>query len=269
MPWVPRPNAGPDEFDWVDEDPFLDPYAPAPTTAPTAPVPQTPPAAPPPPAPTPGRNPNAGPPGSTYPNMDPPGYRGGYWGDDGQWVQGSPYMGGGGGGNTIEWDLFGGAPPTPVYPDYISAGAFRPRTDTFALDPYAASSWADAENEPGYQSSREQLRKQIEAGAAHRGMLRSGMTIGDLYSNLDALSQQNFRQFDDRRYRNWSGNQQQRLEKFDREYGVDRDVYDRLAADITGRNNYQFNVADAAARDALDRWKTRVSALTSLARPVE
>lgn len=214
--------------------------------------------------------------------------------------------GGGTGGGGDPWggggDIFVGAPAAPEYPEYESPGEFLgpdrtplapfvPRRPTFALDPYQPSSWADAEQEPGYAASREQLRKQIEAGAAHRGMLRSGMTLGDLYSNLDALGQQNFRQFDERRYRNWAANQQQRLDQFDREYGMDRDIYDRYAtdigqgnayayqsasdayaskaADVTARNNYRFNVADAAARDALERWKTRVSSLTTLARPVE
>lgn len=187
----------------------------------------------------------------------------------------------GGGGAGVE------APGAPSlnYPGYESSGPFVPRNDTFNFDPFVAnpftdSSWADAEKEPGYDASRTQLRKQVEQGAANRGVLRSGMTIGDLYTNLDALGQQNFKQFDDRRYRNWSGNEADRFQawsgnlgasrnKFLDEYGIDRDVYDRHATDVDRGNNYRFNAADAGFKDALDRWKTYVGSLTSLARPVE
>lgn len=137
------------------------------------------------------------------------------------------------------------------YPEYEKAPAF-------AFDPFTASSWADAENEPGYQASRTNLRKQIEAGAAYKGMLRSGMTIGDLYSNLDALSQQNFRQFDERRFRNWGGN-----------LGLAKTKHDYVVSDIDRANNYRWNSADASFKDVLDRWKTKVNSLTQLARPVD
>lgn len=180
----------------------------------------------------------------------------------------------------------GSAPPASAalnYPAYQSAGAFTPRNGTFNFDPFVpqaftASSWADAEKEPGYDASRTQLRKQVEAGAANRGVLRSGMTLGDIYTNLDALGQQNFKQFDDRRYRNWSGNEADRYQawsgnlgasrnKFLDEYGIDRDIYDRHATDVDRSNNYNFNAADASFKDALDRWKVYVSSLSSLAQP--
>lgn len=211
-----------------------------------------------------------------------------------------------------------GQAPMLAYPDYESAGnfvapartplkAFTPRNATFdleplSIDPYTASSWTDAENEPGYAASRQKLKKQVEQSAANRGMARSGMQIGDLYSNLDALSQQNFGQFDDRRFRNyrsnaetktdvWSRNQGQRLDKFREEFGIDQSIYDRYAADVESgnaygykaasdtyqaratdvdrKNNYRFNVADASFKDALSRWTTMVGSLTTMARPVE
>lgn len=163
----------------------------------------------------------------------------------------------------------GGQAPMLAYPAYESAGPFTPRNPTFTFDPFTPSSWADAENEPGYAASRQELRKQIEAGAAHRGMVRSGMTIRDLYSNLDALSQQNFSQFDDRRFRNWQGNLGAAAQKFELELGVDRDIYDRRATDIDRGNNYRFNVADASFKDALTRWTEMVRSLTQTARPVD
>lgn len=177
-----------------------------------------------------------------------------------------------GGGGTGKFDPYasgmGGNAPKLAYPDYESAGIFQPRNATFSFDPYGGSSWQDAEQEPGYAASRNQLRKQIEAGAAYRGMARSGMTIGDLYTNLDALGQQNFKQFDDRKYRDWSGNRDLAATKFGLEYGVDRDVYDRKATDVDRSNNYKFNTADASFKDALARWTEMTRSLTTLARPV-
>lgn len=173
-----------------------------------------------------------------------------------------------GGGDPFSGDSWGGMAPMLPFPEYESAGPFTPRRDTFAFDPFTPSSWADAENEPGYRASRDQLRKQVEAGAAHRGMVLSGMTIGDVYKNLDALSQQNFSQFDDRRFRNWTGNRDLAATKFGLELGVDRDIYDRRATDIDRRNNYRFNVADASFKDALARWTERTRSLTEMARPI-
>lgn len=199
------------------------------------------------------------------------------------------------------------------FPDFRSAGPFQPRDSTFdydpyessapyvpgqfSYDPYAPSSWADAEREPGYDASRLQLRKQIEAGAAHRGVLRSGATLGDIYTNLDALSQQNFQRFDDRRFRDYSANRAGAFDtfrenegnrfgayqanesnrrgawdanlgaagqKFGLEYGVDRDVYDRGATDIDRGNNFRFNVAQSKFQDALARWQEQVRSLTQI-----
>ena len=171
------------------------------------------------------------------------------------------YSGGGGGGmQGPDYRLLPYSPYTPY-------GAFSPRTSTFSFDPYKASSWEDAENEPGYRASRDQLKKQVEQGAAFRGMVRSGMTIGDLYSNLDALGQQNFKNFDDRNFRNWSGNRDLAAQRFQLEYGVDRDVYDRGSAENERANNYKFNTEDASFKDALQRWTEMTRSLTSIARP--
>lgn len=167
------------------------------------------------------------------------------------------------------------------WPGWESAGLFQPRDDTFEYtpfnyDPYTESSWEDAEKEPGYGASRNQLRKQIEAGAAHSGMLRSGMTIGDLYTGLDSLGQQNFANYDNRRFRNyssnrdnafgaWSANLGAAAQKFGLELGVDRDVYDRKATDVDRGNNYRYNVASSQFQDMLSRWQERVRSLTNIA----
>lgn len=191
---------------------------------------------------------------------------GGYYDENGVWVRGERRSSGGGGGGNAQP---GGGPNYSMLPfsPYQSAGPFNPRNATFSFDPYKATSWEDAEKEPGYDASRTQLRKQIEAGAAHRGMVRSGMTIGDLYSNLDALGQQNFTNFDNRNFRNWSGNRDLAATKFGLELGVDQAIYDRHATDVDRGNNYRFNTEDSSFRDALSRWTTMTQSLTQLARP--
>ncbi|CAB4200398.1 hypothetical protein UFOVP1601_47 [uncultured Caudovirales phage] len=200
---------------------------------------------------------------------------------NGVWVNGSPSSSAGGTTKTI------GAPSGTDetrtafdWPGYQSAGPFTPRNSTFdytpfSYDPYTASSWSDAEKEPGYEASRGQLKKQIESGAANRGMLRSGMTLGDLYTGLDSLGQQNFSNFDNRNFRNysanrenafgnWSGNLAAKAQKFGLELGVDKDIYDRNATDVDRGNNYRYNVASSQFQDMLSRWQEKVRSLTNI-----
>ena len=94
------------------------------------------------------------------------------------------------------------------------------------------------------------------------------MTLGDIFSNLDALSQQNFSQFDDRRFRNWSGNLSAARNKWLDEFGMDKDKFSFHAADVDRQNNFAFNAADARNRDALQRWQEQVRSLTQLGRTV-
>lgn len=214
------------------------------------------------------------------------GYVGGYMAN-GVWVNGSPTSSAGGSdgsGGAAFAPIDGGGGPAVSYPTYQSAGAFAPRRDTFAypdfaFDAFTPSNWSDAENEPGYKDSRDMLRKQVEQGAANRGILRSGMTLGDVYKNLDNYGQQNFAQFDARRFRNYDANRKGAFDayttnygkernKFLDEYGIDKDIYGYKATDVDRSNNYAFNVADAQNKDALARWQEQVRSLTTLGRPV-
>lgn len=230
------------------------------------------------------RHPNAGPDGSSVPNMDPPGYRGGYW-SNGQWVQGSLYRGGpGDGGNDVLSGGGFGAPPRK-WSDYISPGAFTPRDDTFDYEAfvpgvYRQPSYADLEQQPGFLEGQDQLRKKIEAGAAYRGMIRSGMTIGDLWKGLDTNKEQRFAEFDSRQFRNFSANEGNRYSawlgnlganrnKFLDELGIDQFDYSARATDADRRNTLNYN-RDASDNDALlSQWLEKVRSLTALARPVE
>ena len=170
------------------------------------------------------------------------------------------------------------APPVPVgtigqpnwgesgpFDPYQSPGAFKPRQDTFQFDPYTPSSWEDAENEPGFRQSQDRLRKEIEAGAAYRGMLRSGMTLTDLDTGLGSSRRQNFESFDSRRFRNYSANRDNAFGAFTANYGIDRDIYDRGAQDVDRGNNYRFNVSSQKFQDALARWQEQVRSITSIA----
>lgn len=164
--------------------------------------------------------------------------------------------------------------PAPVADPFVFEDA--PAYQNFSYDPYVGSSWVDAEKEPGYDASRNQLRKQIEAGAAHRGMLRSGMTIGDLYTGLDSLGQQNFANFDNRNFRNYSANrdnaftahQANAANKFQEWQGNRNSKFDAWQAN--GNNRFQawqgdtnadaqkFGLELGADRDIHDRKATDV-----------
>lgn len=210
------------------------------------------------------RDPNAGPDGATTPNMDPPGYRGGYW-MNGVWVQGSPYGGSSGGGSSSS--LFGGGNGAASinYPDFLSAGRFAPRAASFSYESFAPSSYADLESQPGFSEGQDLLRKQIEAGAAYRGMLRSGMTLSGLFNSLDQNKEQRFAEFDNRRFRNWQANFNNALTAFEKNYGVDRDIYDRYAADVAQQNERNYKMA----ADDLARYQEKIRSLTTLGRPVD
>lgn len=158
-----------------------------------------------------------------------------------------------------------GPPIGGGWADYIDVGPFAPRHPDFNFDPFTPSSWGDAENEPGYKASRDQLRKQIEQGAAYRGMARSGAAIGDVYTGLDALSQQNFTGFDNRRFRNWEGNRDLAQLKWGDEYMVDKDAYGFAQTNARDHNTYNYQTHNADLQSALSAWLAQIQSLTQLA----
>lgn len=173
-----------------------------------------------------------------------------------------------------------GSSPMLNYPAWQSAGPFQPRDDTFDFEPFsyeafAPTSYGDLEKQPGFAEGQQRLQKQIEAGAAHQGMLRSGMTLGNLWTGLDTNKQQRFAEFDGRRARDytmnrgnafegWAANLGANRNKFLDEYGIDKDKYTFQAADTDRGNNYRFNAADASFKDALARWTEQVRSLTQI-----
>jgi hypothetical protein len=169
--------------------------------------------------------------------------------------------------------------PTFAPPAYESPGAFKPRHDTFTYQDFTAPTMQEAENEPGYQFSRDQGRKALETSAAARGILRSGGTLKDILEYGNKFAEQNYGNVFNRNQSVWGANRQNALDKFTTEYGIDRDVYDRYAADIGNKNQYNyrsawdsFSALDSQRKfeltDALERWKSQLGALTSLSQPV-
>lgn len=206
---------------------------------------------------------------------------------DGVWVNGSPTGSAGGGSDyttppagTGQFD-YG---PQPTYRGYqsiapfaFSQGPFK--FNEFSYEPFPGSNWNDAEKEPGYAESQERLRKQVEAGAAYQGILRSGMTLGKLDSVLDTNKGQNFAQFDARNFRNYSANRENALGNWksnldaalaawQNNLGMEQYTYGKNFEQNTNQNNYNYNVDNALAQDALARWQTLVNSATTLARPV-
>lgn len=252
-----------------------------PTNAPAGPgLVQT---APPPPAPAAGKTPaQIEAEGRDYDLKN--GLIGGYM-SNGVWVNGSPHLGGGGPAPQGQAGTFSyGGGPVANFGSYQSAGEFVPRNATFNFAPFAydnfkGSSWADAENEPGFQQSQDRLRKMVENSAAHRGVLFSGATIGDVGTYLDQNKSQNFQQFDARNFRNWgagrdnafgawSANLGASRNKFLDEFGIDKDIYGFHAQDVDRGNNFNFNAKSAELNNELAKWTAMVNSLTSLGRPV-
>ncbi|MEY4387881.1 MAG: hypothetical protein RLY20_3164 [Verrucomicrobiota bacterium] len=169
----------------------------------------------------------------------------------------------------------------PVFdaPAYESPGPFVPRRNTFSFEDFAAPTMQEAESDPGYAFSRDQGRKALETSAAARGILRSGGTLKDILEYGNKFAEQNYGNVFNRAQSVWGGNRQNALDKFQLEYGVDRDVYDRMAADVGNKNQYNYRSAwdkfsslDSQRKfelsDALSRWQSQLSALTSLSQPV-
>lgn len=168
----------------------------------------------------------------------------------------------------------GGSPKFSGGPDYSQLlpfspyreyGPFSPSVGKFSYDAFAPTTETDLENQPGYKEGQTRLQKQIEAGAAYRGMVRSGMTLGDLWNGLDTNKSQRFSEYDNRRFRDWGANRENAWNIWNTNYGMERDQYDRGATENDRFNNYRFNTENASFNDALERWKAMVSSLTATA----
>lgn len=296
--------------DWLINNPPVEQGEPEPPTGAVAPPPAVtsgPPytTANPPPAPPDGYeyilNPNTGefelhprggvnPPTTAPPTTEPPTTTEPYP-TPGPTTYGDPTAGG---GALAQYDSTGFEWPTYTAPAYQSAGTFTPRQATFApsrptfdYDPFTAPTAEQARNNPGYQAAATEARKQLEAGAAYRGTLRSGMTLGDILKQQTALGDQNYdrvygRELDTYKtnrgnaYENWMGSLNSEKMAFDTNYGIDRDIFDRGADDTYRGNDYRFNASQAefapkqrkaelTFADLYSRWRDLLNSTTQIA----
>lgn len=195
--------------------------------------PSAPPSTPPPAATTPApttttpppnqRDPRAGPDGSTNPNLDPPGYRGGYW-MNGQWVQGSPYAGG-----TLEpIDGPVGTDPNSDFqwPQYTPDVFNYPNFPGF--EPFVPPTMEEILADPGLQAQLKEGRNALQANRAFHGTLRTGSTLKDLFDwtsdriklGANDAFDRSFRVYDINKRQNpfntWSANRDLAYNTFDR-----------------------------------------------------
>lgn len=170
--------------------------------------------------------------------------------------------GGGGGGGNFDY----GRPMENQFSPYREMAPFVFSQGAFSYQPFAGSSWDDAQKEPGFQKSQERLAKMIQNTAAYRGVLRSGATIGDLGTYLDQNQGQNFQQFDTRNFRNWSANRENAADAWSRNLGAEQWSYGQQANENQNFNNYRFNTEKATADDLLSRWSALINSTTALAK---
>jgi hypothetical protein len=186
---------------------------------------------------------------------------------------------------------FGGW-PSYTAPAYQSPGPFTPRRNTFSYTPFshpdfAAPTVEQARENPGYKFAAEEGINRLESSAAGRGTLRSGMTLKDIYAWGNKFADQNYNQVFDRELTTYGTNRANKFDayktnldtewnKFNAEYGIDRDVYDRYATDTFNGNNYRLSASQAefapkfdAAKmefaDAYNQWKAKLDAATNIA----
>lgn len=187
------------------------------------------------------------------------------------WVNGSPTSTGGGGGggggngqfNYGRGDLPGFSPYREMAPFQFSQGPFS----YSAFTPTDREGLYDNNQNPGFVKSQERLRKMIEAGAAFKGVLRSGNTFDELGSVLGNNEEQQFKGFDDRRFRDWSGNRANAADAWSRNLGAEQFSYSGAATENERFNNYRFNTENSDRNDVLSRWQSLISQLGSVAKP--
>jgi len=182
--------------------------------------------------------------------------------------------------------------PSYTAPAYQSAGPFTPRRDTFSYQPFshpdfAAPTIEQARQNPGYQFAAQEGVSRLENSAAGRGVLRTGGTLKDIIGWGNKFADQNYNQVFDRELTTYGTNRANKFDayrtnldtewnKFNSEYGIDRDVYDRLASDTQAGNNYRFSASQAefapkfdAAKmsfnDIYNRWRAKLDAATAIA----
>lgn len=218
-----------------------------------APVPTAPAAPTAPTAPTTGGNPNAPPDGSTTPNMDPPGFQGGYW-MGGQWVRGErggggspPYPGPLSGSTTSSFD--GSSFQWPTYsPTQFDPGA------AFKFKDFVSPSGQEVLDNPGFQFRMDQGRKALEASRAGRGILNSGATGKALTEYGQNFGSHEYGNVWNRAMDEWKANRENAFGMWNSQYGQRKDKYGfDEDANRFGFNSQQRQ-AELNFQDQYNRW---------------
>lgn len=216
-----------------------------------------------------GRNPNAGPNGSNVPNMDPPGYMGGYW-MDGQWVQGSPRSGGDhpGGGSD---QMFGASNPNEGFkwPTYnaprFSYGEFG------GFKPFKAPTMDEILADPVLQSQLTEGRRSIKGDRAFRGILNTGDTLKDIFDWTGDRVKLGANDAFERAFKVYDVNERQNpFNTWNANRGLALDTFNANAPQVRDEFFYnQYEPARQTFDDNFRRWQSQGNWLTDAARPVD
>lgn len=133
----------------------------------------------------------------------------------------------GGGGFGYLTEPFTGRPPS-----WMAGPTFRPptfeRPPAFAYEKFQAPTADSIYADPSYQFRTGEGRRALEQSAAGRGVLRTGGTLKDLINFGQNAASQEYSNIFDRGVTAHNLGLQQALGSYATNYGVDRDVYDRL-----------------------------------------
>lgn len=227
-----------------------DPYVVPPPVTATAPAAPTAPTAP----PTTGGG-TTPPDGSTVPNQDPPGFRGGYW-MGGQWVRGERYN--------------GGDPTTPTAPTATSGGedywsnfqfpTYNPPTFSHqefgGFDPFVQPSMDEITGDPVLQAQLTEGQNRLKADRAFRGVLNTGGTLKDIFDWTSDRVKLGAHDAFDRKFRVWDANNQAKFQTWNANKDLAFGSFDRNAPQQ--RDSFLFNQYEPAKLkfdDAYRRWK--------------
>lgn len=154
--------------------------------------------------------------------------------------------GGGGGSNAYNGGL---APPS-------TAAGWMPMFDAPIFEgpaPFVAPTIEEARNEPGFKFALETGMEAMENSAAAKGTLRTGGTLKDLIGFGNELGDRNYGNVFNRNLSTYGTN-----------YGVSRDVFDRL---YTARKDEYLPKKDEATinnKNTMDQWLAKLRASTDI-----
>lgn len=106
-------------------------------------------------------------------------------------------------------------PPTPTFtaPDYTPPPAFT-------FQDFQAPDYQQAMADPGYQFRLGEGRRNLEAGAAARGVLNSGGTLKDLLNYGQQAASQEYQNVFNRAYQTYNTNRANAVDQYNTNYGT-------------------------------------------------